>query len=61
MKEERVTILELEGGEVNILNAEKETVKLTKTGLFLCKEGEVTLTIDSMEYHLCPSSIIVYF
>lgn len=61
MKEERVTILELEGGEVNILDAEKETVKLTKTGLFLCKEGEVTLTIDSMEYHLCPSSIIVYF
>lgn len=61
MKEEKVTILELEGGEVNILNAEKETVKLTKTGLFLCKEGEVTLTIDSMEYHLCPSSIIVYF
>lgn len=61
MKEERVSILELEGGEVNILNAEKDTVKLTKTGLFLCKEGEVTLSIDNTEYTLRPNSIIIYF
>ena len=61
MKEERVTILELEGGEVNILNAEKSPVKLTKTGLFLCKEGEVTLAIDDKEFILHPGSIIVYF
>ena len=61
MKEENVFILELEGGEVDILNAEKDTVKLTKTGLFLCKEGEVTLTIDGTEYHVQKSSIIIYF
>lgn len=61
MRQEKVTILELEGGEVNILNAEKESVKLTKTGLFLCKAGSVTLTIDGTEYHLHKGSIIVYF
>lgn len=61
MKEERVTILELEGGEVDILNAEKDTVKLTKTGMFLCKEGEVTLAIDDTTYHVQKNSIIIYF
>lgn len=61
MREEKVTILELVGGEVNILNAEKESVKLTKTGLFLCKEGEVVLTIDGNQYHMRRHSIIVYF
>lgn len=61
MKEERVSIVELEGGEVNILNAERQSVKLNKTGLFLCKEGEVTLAIDSKQYHVRAHSIIVYF
>lgn len=61
MREEKVTILELEGGEVNILNAEKESVKLTKTGLFLCKAGSVSLTIDGIEYQMHKGSIIVYF
>lgn len=61
MREEKVKIVELEGGEVNILNAEKDTVKLTKTGMFLCKEGEVRLSIDGSEYHMRPQNIIVYF
>ena len=60
MREEKVTILELEGGEVNILNAEKESVKLTKTGLFLCKTGSVTLSIDDMEYQMQKGSIIAW-
>lgn len=61
MKEEKVTIMELEGGEVDILNAEYGSVKLNKTGLFLCKEGEVKLTIDGKEYTLSKHSLIVYF
>lgn len=61
MKEDRVSIYELEGGEIDILNAERSAVKLTKTGLFLCKEGEVTLTIDGTEYHVEKNSILVYF
>ena len=61
MQEEKVYIYELEGGEVNILNAENDTVKLNKTGMFLCKEGEVTLSIDDTEYHMERHSIIIYF
>lgn len=61
MKEDRVSIYELVGGEVDILNAERSAVKLTKTGLFLCKEGEVTLSIDETEYHVTKNSILVYF
>lgn len=61
MKEDRVSIYELVGGEVDILNAERSTVKLTKTGLFLCREGEVTLSIDDTVYHVKKNSIIVYF
>ena len=59
MKEDRVSIYELVGGEVDILNAERSAVKLTKTGLFLCKEGEVTLSIDETEYHVTKNSILV--
>ena len=61
MKEDRVSIYELVGGEIDILNAERSVVKLTKTGFFLCKEGEVTLTIDETEYHVQKNSILVYF
>lgn len=61
MKEDRVSIYELVGGEVDILNAERSAVKLTKTGLFLCREGEVTLSIDEIEYHVKKNSILVYF
>lgn len=61
MDEEKVIILELKGGEVNILNAEEDTVKLTRTGMFLCKEGEVHLSIDGVEHHMCRNSLIVYF
>lgn len=61
MIEEKVIILELEGGEVNILDAEESAVKFTKTGMFLCKEGEVQIEIDGTEYQLHRHSLIVYF
>lgn len=61
MLEDKVYIQELEGGEINILNAETEAVKLNKTGMFLCKAGEAILTIDDTEYHLRHHSLIVYF
>lgn len=61
MQDNKVIIRELEGGEVNILSAEEETVKLNLTGMFLCKEGEVHLSIDGEEYHLRHNSLIVYF
>lgn len=58
---EKVIILELEGNDVSMLNAEQDTVKFTKTGMFLCKEGEMLLEIDGTEYYLQRNSLIVYF
>ena len=61
MLEEKIIIHELEGGEVNLLNAEQEAVKFTMTGVFVCREGEIVLSIDHTEYHMKKHSIIVYF
>lgn len=61
MKEGNIVILELKEGEVNILNAETDSVKIDKTGLFICKEGEVSLALDGQTYNLVPHSVIVYF
>ena len=61
MQSEKVFIYDIEDGNVNILGAEQGTVKLTKTGMFLCKEGEIDLTIDGEAYHLSRNSLIVYF
>lgn len=61
MTNDRIIIREINGGEVNILDAEYDTVKINKTGVFLCKEGEVDIIIDEQEFHLCRNSIIVYF
>ncbi len=61
MLNEQVAIHELQGGEVNILNAEEEEIQLTKTGIFICKDGEVTLSIDEHEYTMGRQSLITYF
>lgn len=61
MTEENIIIREIEGSEVNILNAENDTVKLNKTGIFICKEGEATVVIDGVEYEVKRNSIIAYF
>lgn len=61
MLEERIVVREIYGDEVNILNAEQSKVKFNKTGIFICKKGEVTLTIDDREYNLHVHSLIVYF
>lgn len=61
MLTEKVYIYEIEGGNIQVLNAEQSTVKLAKTGMFLCKEGEAVLTIDGEEYRLERNDLIVYF
>lgn len=61
MLEEKIIIHELEGGEVNLLNAEQEAVRFAMTGVFICREGEMVLSIDGTEYHMTKHSIIVYF
>lgn len=61
MIENKVVIRQIQGSEVNILNAESSSVKLNKTGFFLCEEGDVRLTIDGVEYTMHEHSLIVYF
>ena len=61
MLEDRVIIREIEGNEINLLGAEEEIVKFSMTGIFICKEGEITFSLDDAEYHMTKHSIIVYF
>lgn len=61
MINDKVYIHEIEGGDVDFLHAEQEPIKMTLTGIFLCKAGEVKLLIDNVEYHLTKNSLIVYF
>lgn len=61
MIDDKIVIRQIHGDEVNILNAENDNVKFTKTGVFICKNGEVNLTLDGNEYHLKKYSLIVYF
>lgn len=61
MIDNKVAIRYIHGSEVNILNAENGSVKLNKTGFFICEEGEVTLTIDNTEHKMTRRSLIVYF
>lgn len=61
MRSEKIYIHEIEGGNVDELNAGQDIVKWTKTGVFLCKEGEVQLTLDGEEFRLRSNDLIVYF
>ena len=61
MTDSKVVIRSIRGREVNFLNAEKEAVKFNKTGVFICEQGEATLTIDNVEYTMTPQSMVVYF
>lgn len=61
MLDNKVVIRHIKGSEVNILNAEDKAIKLNKTGFFICEEGEVTLTIDQVEYTMTRHTLIVYF
>lgn len=61
MIDDKVVIRRIKGNEVNILNAETGSVRLNKTGFFLCEDGEATLTVDKTEYKVTTHSLIVYF
>lgn len=48
-------------GFTQILKAEKNVIKASRTGVFICLNGEVDCTIDGKSYHVVAHSIITYF
>lgn len=61
MFEESINVLHLTGEERNILEAEGSTVKIPRTGIFICTGGWVNLQLDGVNYHLTKDCMIVYF
>ncbi len=51
----------INNGCTNFLNAEKEVAKISRTGVFICLEGEVDCTLDGIDYHISPHSMMTYF
>lgn len=48
-------------GYTNFLNAELETAKISRTGIFICLNGEVDCTLDGVAYHIVPHTMVTYF
>ncbi|MBQ7156819.1 MAG: AraC family transcriptional regulator [Bacteroidaceae bacterium] len=61
MFEDNISILHLTGEEENILQAEGDSVKIPRTGIFICTEGWANVTIDTQNYHVTQDGMIIYF
>lgn len=61
MTKNSVFLRQVNNGYTNFLNAEKETVKIASTGVFLCQKGEVHCTLDGKDYVMGPQSMMTYF
>ncbi len=61
MFEDSINIFRLNGGEKNILEAETSTVKIPRTGIFICTGGWVNVNIDNTNFHMTKDNMIVYF
>lgn len=61
MTNESIYIQRINNGYTNFLNAENNSSKISRTGIFLCQNGEVQCTLDGIEYTIQPHSIMTYF
>lgn len=61
MTNRSIYIQRIDNGYTNFLNAEQDTAKISRTGLFLCQRGMVDLTLDGEDYHMESHSMITYF
>lgn len=61
MNNNSVFLRQVNNGYTNFLNAEKETTKIARTGIFVCQKGEVHCTLDGKDYILKPHSMMTYF
>lgn len=48
-------------GNTNFLKANKTTAKISRTGVFICLNGEVQIDLDGVRYRLFAHSMITYF
>ena len=61
MNKNDVSIHEICYQNPHLLETERVLAKYPKTGIFICKEGEIKLKIDDKEYLLHKNSMIVFF
>lgn len=61
MIDSKIKIVEITGEEPRLLTASHRAIHIKRTGMFLCKEGEATVTLDHKQYVIRPGSVIVYF
>lgn len=61
MTNNSVFLQQVNDGYTNFLNAENEIVKLPRTGIFLCQNGEVDCTLDGKNYNIVAHTMITYF
>lgn len=61
MTNRSIYLQHIDNGYTNFLNAENEVAKISRTGLFLCTNGYVNLTLDSEEYWVESNCMFTYF
>ena len=61
MNKKDVSILEIDESHPRFTEAEEGPVRIPKTGIVICKDGDVKLSIDEKKYVLSRNSMIVYF
>lgn len=48
-------------GSTNILKARENVVKISRTGIFICTQGEATVLLDKKKYYIEAHSLFTYF
>lgn len=61
MENNNISIQNVHKHGSRFMEAEKGNVQFEQSGIFICKEGTMTLVIDNKEYHLKKNSMIMYF
>lgn len=61
MDKSNVSILEIHEHDSRFMEAEHGKMQFDQSGVFICKAGTLTLSIDDKVYHLERNSMIVYF
>lgn len=61
MEADKILVRNINRNFLEMLKARKPDIQLSKSGVFLCSKGELTVNIDGKNYKMASSSILVYF